>query len=100
MPQRHQRERGPLSEPESRAAHGLILREKPDVTIWFHQPFGLIDRPEEHPFAARRFARLIDLPLARLQGPYPGSAPRWQTHHFPTSTAFVAELPAHVSTPS
>src|SRR3954453_5741791 len=36
---------GPLSEPESRAARQLILEERPDVTIWFHQPFGLIDRP-------------------------------------------------------
>jgi murein peptide amidase A len=89
--------RGPLSEPESRTAHRLVLSEKPDVTIWFHQPFGLVDRPEGNPFAAHRFAQLIALPLARLQAPYPGSAPRWQNHHFPTSTAFVAELPDHVS---
>ncbi|HET8954580.1 MAG TPA: M14 family zinc carboxypeptidase [Solirubrobacterales bacterium] len=88
---------GPLSEPESRAAHRLILREKPDLTIWFHQPFGLIDKPEGNPFAARRFAQLIGLPLVRLHGPYPGSASRWQNHHFPNSTAFVAELPRHVS---
>lgn len=88
---------GPLSEPESRAAHRLILREQPDVTIWFHQPFGLVDRPEGNPFAAHRFAQLIALPLTRLQAPYPGSAPRWQNHHFPNSTAFVAELPSHVS---
>jgi len=87
---------GPLSEPESRAAHRLILREKPDVTIWFHQPFGLIDKPEGNPFAARRFAELIGLPLVRLPGPYPGSASRWQNHTFPESTAFVAELPRRV----
>lgn len=88
---------GPLSEPESRAAHHLILREKPDITIWFHQPFGLIDRPEGNPFAAHRFADLIGLPLVRLPGPYPGSASRWQNHHFKSSTAFAAELPPHVS---
>jgi murein peptide amidase A len=86
---------GPLSEPESRAAHRLILREKPDVTIWFHQPFGLVDRPNGNPFAARRFANLIGLPLVRLPGPYPGSASRWQNHRFPHSTAFVVELPVH-----
>jgi murein peptide amidase A len=85
-----------LSEPESRAAHRLILREKPDLTIWFHQPFGLIDRPNGNPFAARRFSKLIGLPLVRLPGPYPGSASRWQTHAFPQSTAFVAELPNRV----
>lgn len=88
---------GPLSEPESRAIHRLILKEKPDVTIWFHQPFGLIDKPEGNPFAARRFADLIGLPLVRLPGPYPGSASRWQNHTFENTTAFVAELPPSVS---
>jgi protein MpaA len=87
---------GPFSEPESRAAHHLILSERPDVTIWFHQPFGLIDRPEGNPFAAHRFAQLIGLPLVRLPGPYPGSASRWQNHRFPQATAFVAELPPRV----
>jgi murein peptide amidase A len=87
---------GPLSEPESRAAHRLILREKPDVTIWFHQPFGLIDRPEGNPFAARRFSQLIGLPLVDLPRRYPGSASRWQNHRLPHTAAFVAELPARV----
>ena len=86
-----------LSEPESRAAYRFIRRNRPDVTIWFHQPFGLIDRPEGNPFAAHRFSELIGLPLHRLPGRYPGSAIRWQNHTFPTSTAFVAELPPHVS---
>jgi len=89
---------GPLSEPETRAAHRLILRQKPDVTIWFHQPFGLIDKPEGNPFATRRFAELIGLPLVRLRGRYPGSASRPQNHESPRSTAFVAELPAEVAT--
>jgi protein MpaA len=88
---------GPLSEPESRAAQALILRERPDLTIWFHQPFGLIDKPEGNPFAAHRFAQLIGLPLIRLRGRYPGSASRTQNHESPRSTAFVAELPATVS---
>jgi murein peptide amidase A len=86
----------PLSEPESRAARRLILRTKPDVTIWFHQPFGLVDRPRGNPFAARRFSHLIGLPLVRLPGRYPGSASRWQTDRLPHSTAFVAELPRRV----
>ncbi|HEU4739678.1 MAG TPA: M14 family zinc carboxypeptidase [Solirubrobacterales bacterium] len=88
---------GPLSEPESHAAHRFIQRIGPDVTIWFHQPFGSIDRPEGNPFAARRFADLIGLPLVRLPGPYPGSASRWQNHRLPRATAFVAELPSRVS---
>ena len=88
---------GPLSEPEARAAQRLILREKPEVTIWFHQPFGLVDKPKGNIFAASRLAELIGLPLLRLRGPYPGSASRWQNHRFPTRTAFVVELPRSVS---
>ena len=87
----------PLSEPETWGAYGFIYLHRPDVTIWFHQPFGLVDRPDGNPFAAQRFSQLIGLPFYRLRGPYPGSASRWQTHAFPWSTAFVAELPTRVS---
>jgi murein peptide amidase A len=86
----------PLSEPESRAAKRLILSFRPDLTIWFHQPFGIVDRPVGTPFAARRYAELSGLPLVRLHR-YPGSATRWQGHRLPGTTAFVVELPAHVS---
>lgn len=89
----------PLSEPEAWGAYGFLYLIRPDVTIWFHQPFGLVDRPDGNPFAAQRFSQLIDLPLIRLRGPYPGSASRWQTHAFPWSTAFVAELPQRVRGP-
>lgn len=88
---------GPLSEPESRATRRLILRIRPDVTIWFHQPFGIVDRPPGNPFIARRYSQLSGLPLVRLPGRYPGSASRWQNHTMPRSTAFVVELPSIVS---
>ena len=84
----------PLSEPESRAASRLIARIRPDVTIWFHQPFGLIDRSGGNPLVERRFAELSGLPLVRLRR-YPGSATSWQNHALP-GTAFVAELPPSV----
>lgn len=84
-----------LSEPESRAARHLILRLRPDMTIWFHQPFGLVDRSGGDPAIERRYAQLAGLPLARLSRP-PGSASSWQNHRLPGSTAFVVELPAAV----
>ena len=34
----------PLSEPESRAAHELIVALRPRLTIWFHQPLAVTDR--------------------------------------------------------
>ncbi len=88
---------GALSEPESRAATRLIRRIQPDVTIWFHQPFGIVDRPPGNPFAARRYSQLSGLPMVTLPGRYPGSASRWQNHTYPASTAFVVELPSAVS---
>jgi protein MpaA len=86
----------PLSEPESRAAWRLIRRVRPDVTIWFHQPFDLVDRSGGAPAIERRYAELAGLPLARLRR-YPGSASSWQNHALPRSTAFVVELPLSVS---
>jgi murein peptide amidase A len=83
-----------LSEPESRTARRLILKLKPDLTIWFHQPFGLVDRSGGDPLIESSFARLIGLPLVRLTR-YPGSATSWQNHTLP-GTAFVVELPAVV----
>jgi murein peptide amidase A len=86
----------PLSEPESRAAWRLIRRTNPDVTIWFHQPFGLVDRSGGAAAIERRYAELVGLPLVRLQR-HPGTASSWQNHALPKSTAFVVELPAVAS---
>jgi hypothetical protein len=83
---------GPLSEPESRTARALIRRLHPAVTIWFHQPLGLVDRSGGDVRIERRFARRIGLPLRQIPA-YPGTATRWQNHRFPGATAFVVELP-------
>jgi protein MpaA len=84
-----------LSEPESRTAQRLILRVKPDLTIWFHQPLDLVDRSGGDPMIEGRFSHLVGLPLIRLSR-YPGSASSWQNHALPNSTAFVVELPSVV----
>jgi len=82
----------PLSEPESRLAHSLILRVRPRITIWFHQPLSMVDESGGSLRIERSFARLVDLPLRRLTR-YPGSAASWQDHRLPGTTAFVVELP-------
>jgi murein peptide amidase A len=83
---------GPLSEPESRLAYSLILRLRPTISIWFHQPLGVVDESGGTLAIERRFAALVGLPL-RLLPRYPGSVTTWQDHRFPGSTAFVVELP-------
>jgi protein MpaA len=82
----------PLSEPEARIVHSLILRARPAVTVWFHQPLGLVDESGGSLAVERRFSRLAGLPLRRLTR-YPGSAAGWQNHRLPGTTAFVVELP-------
>jgi protein MpaA len=83
----------PLSEPESRIARRLIARVHPDVSIWFHQPLGLVDSSEGDRTIERRFARRVGLPLVTLRR-YPGSVTRWQNHWHPEASSFVVELPA------
>jgi murein peptide amidase A len=89
----------PLSEPETRVAYRLIERIRPAVTIWFHQHLDLVDTSTGSQRLERRFARLIGLRTARLPRE-PGSAVTWQSHRFPTTTAFVVELPAGSPAPA
>jgi protein MpaA len=81
-----------LSEPESRIAYALILRLRPRITIWFHQPLGITDLSGGDPAIERRFSTLSGLPVRRLLR-YPGSAAGWQDHRLAGTTAFVVELP-------
>ena len=82
----------PLSEPESRAARALIRRERPDVTLWFHQPQGVVRAWGHSVGEARRFAHAAGARYASLRWPA-GSAPNWQNHAFRRASAFVVELP-------
>ncbi|HWC26879.1 MAG TPA: DUF2817 domain-containing protein, partial [Solirubrobacteraceae bacterium] len=86
----------PLSEPETRAVRRLILRVRPRLTIWFHQPWGQVLAPCRGPAPLqRRYATVARLPLKRCRGSdLPGTATRWQMHALPATTAFVVELRA------
>ena len=84
----------PWSEPETRAIRDLILRELPTVSLYYHQPFGLVDVPEGgRPQFARRYSELVGLPLKRLTR-RPGSISRWQNARVQSGSAFVVELAA------
>ena len=83
-----------FSESESRAVRRLVLRLRPRVTIWFHQPWGQVLAPchGDAPLQ-RRYARIARLPVKRCRGSdLPGTATRWQMHAVRGSTAFVVEL--------
>jgi len=87
---------GPLSEPESRAMAALIQGLRPTVSVWFHQPVGVIDESGGSVPVESRFAKVLGLPLRRLRR-YNGSAASWENTSLPGTTAFVVELPRRVS---
>ncbi|HEV2757524.1 MAG TPA: DUF2817 domain-containing protein [Actinomycetota bacterium] len=80
------------SEKETRHAMKFVAEIRPDVTIWYHQAMSLVDRSGGRRAIQARYARMVGLPLRRLD-PLPGTATRWQNHRFDNSTAFVVELP-------
>jgi murein peptide amidase A len=84
----------PGSEPETRALRRFILRERPAVSIWFHQHlnFVLLERGADRALM-RGYARVAHM----RTGPYPpvpGGAPRWENHALPDGSAFAVELAA------
>jgi len=83
----------PWSERETRIARSLILRVRPQVTLWFHQPQALVRAWGPSVAAARRYARHAGVPYRSIRWPN-GTAPNWQNHAFPGTSAFVVELPA------
>ena len=75
---------------ETQIARKLILRLRPDVTIWFHQPQAVVRAWGPSRAIARRYAQLAGEPYRDLAWP-PGSASRWQNGIGQLS--FVVELP-------
>jgi protein MpaA len=89
----------PLSEPESRYAVALIDRLRPQITIWFHQPQGVVRAWGASVATARRFAALAAYPYRSIRWPY-GTASNWQNHRFPGTASFVVELPPGALSPA
>ena len=82
----------PFSEPETRIARALILRLRPRVTIWFHQPQAVVRAWGHSIAAARRYARLAGARFRALAWPN-GTASNWQNHRFRDAVSYVVELP-------
>lgn len=81
------------SEPEARAIRELILRARPDVVIWYHQPLAGVDVPEAGwDGRARRYGALAGLRVRPLPA-YPGSLSRWVNERVRPGASFVVELP-------
>jgi protein MpaA len=85
----------PFSEPETKAVKKLLKGVRPQVTVWYHQPFGrtLIPCDRRGRKVALRYARLSGLPPRDCYPSPPGAATGWQNAKL-HEKAFVAEFPA------
>jgi N-acetylmuramoyl-L-alanine amidase len=83
---------GPASEPETRVLQRFIERERPRVTLWYHQALRMVVKSDGDPSLERLYSRRSGLPRRDLP-PYPGTVSSWQNHEFDGDSAFVVELP-------
>ena len=84
---------GPASEPETQAIQRFVARERPRVSIWFHQALHIVVANRGDAKLQRLYSRLSGLARERLPD-YHGTAVSWQNRTFAGDTAFVVELPA------
>ncbi len=88
------------SEPETRALETLIVRERPDVSIWFHQHLDWVDLQRgSSTELMERYAHTAGMRAVRT-AVLPGTVARWENHRLPGRNAFVVELPAGALTPA
>ena len=82
----------PASEPETQALQRFVERERPRVTLWYHQALRMVVQAQGDPALERLYARGSGLPRRRLPD-YHGTVSSWQNSSFEGDTAFVVELP-------
>jgi N-acetylmuramoyl-L-alanine amidase len=88
----------PLSEPETRAIRRLVLRVRPDVSIWYHQPWNavLLNPCRQRGRIQRRYARIARMRVSCRGSGLPGTAIGWENHRV-GGHAFVVELASSVT---
>jgi protein MpaA len=83
----------PASEPETRAVMAFVRRIQPDLSIWYHQPWGAVLACRGRPPIAAEYAKLVGMRTSCRGKGLHGTAITWETHAFPGSAAFVVEMP-------
>jgi murein peptide amidase A len=84
----------PASEPETRAVMAFVRRIQPDLSIWYHQPWGAVLACHGSPQLAVEYAKLVGMHTSCRGTGLRGTAISWETHAIPGSTAFVVEMPS------
>jgi hypothetical protein len=90
---------GPASEPETQVLQRFIERERPRVTLWYHQALRMVVKSTGDPKLERLYAARGGLPRRALPR-YHGTAISWQNTTFRGDTSFVVELPGGALPPA
>jgi len=83
----------PASEPETRAVMAFVRRIRPDLSIWYHQPWGAVLACHGSPQVALEYAKLVGMQTSCRGTGLRGTAISWETHTVSESSAFVVEMP-------
>jgi hypothetical protein len=83
----------PASEPETRAVMAFVRRIQPDLSIWYHQPWGAVLACHGSPQIAVEYAKLVGMHTSCRGAGLRGTAISWETTTFAGSSAFVVEMP-------
>jgi murein peptide amidase A len=83
----------PASEPETRAVMEFVRRLQPDLSIWYHQPWGAVLACNGSPRVAVEYAKLVRMATTCRGKGLRGTVISWETRIVPGSEAFVVELP-------
>src|SRR5206468_1515061 len=78
----------PSSEPETRAVMAFARRIQPDLSIWYHQPWGAVLACRGRPPIAAEYAKLVGMRTSCRGKGLHGTAITWEMHAFPGSAAF------------
>ena len=84
----------PASEPETRAVMAFVRQVQPDLSIWYHQPWGAVLACHGSPQIAVEYAKLVGMRTSCRGRGLRGTAISWEMHIIPESSAFVVEMPA------
>jgi hypothetical protein len=72
----------------------LVLQLRPAVTVWYHQPWGVVLGCGDGAVVQRRYARLAGMRTSCRGRGLTGTATSWQNNVVGGGTAFVVELGA------
>jgi protein MpaA len=83
---------GAASEPETRAVIDFVREIKPELSIWYHQPWGAVLACRGRPAVAARYAKLVRMRTSCRGEGLRGTVISWENAEMPGSAAFVVEL--------